>query len=261
MNLKRVPFLVGLSFAALLGGCEQASTLSESESVTESALTDCSVPDHDGDGFYSIECGGDDCDDDDANRFAGNVEICDEVGHDEDCDPTTVGRRDADGDGYVDAACWNAPATPSGSPVHGDDCDDGNPGAHPNAPETCDLADNDCDGNVDEGVITFQCTDADGDGYGAGTPAAVSACAPAGLPGMSPLCNDCDDTNAALHPGGQICADDESVRYCGPSGPTVADCDEPGQDLEFCLAQPSGAGVCVPRGKTKAPKGHGHVSE
>jgi hypothetical protein len=71
---------------------------------------------------------------------------------------------------------------------------------------------------------------------------------------MSPLCNDCDDTNPALHPGGQICADDESVQYCGPSGPTLADCDEPGDDLRFCLAQPSGAGVCVPRGKTKAHK-------
>lgn len=252
VSAKRVSVLFGVWIAALLGGCEQLGNPPPSEGHVASAISeevDCTDPDVDGDGRDSVACGGDDCADGDANRFPGNFEICDTAGHDEDCDPTTFGRRDLDSDGYTDARCSN-PGSDGGT-IHGDDCDDANPAAHPSAPETCDLADNDCDTAIDEGVITFQCTDADGDGYGAGAPAAVSACAPAGLPGMSPLCNDCDDGNPALHPGGQICVDDESVQYCGPTGPTVADCDEPGKDLSFCRPQPSGAGVCTPRGKTK----------
>ena len=65
------------------------------------------VPDADGDGVDAIRCGGADCDDTDPNRFPGNTEVCDEEGHDEDCNPLTVGTRDFDGDGYVDAACIN----------------------------------------------------------------------------------------------------------------------------------------------------------
>jgi len=63
--------------------------------------------DPDGDGHDSIRTGGDDCDDNDANRYPGNSEICDDNGHDEDCDPTTVGSKDSDGDGYTDIKCYN----------------------------------------------------------------------------------------------------------------------------------------------------------
>ena len=64
-------------------------------------------PDRDGDGHDRIECGGDDCNDNDLNRYPGNTEVCDDEGHDEDCDPSTPGRRDADGDGFVDSECRN----------------------------------------------------------------------------------------------------------------------------------------------------------
>lgn len=64
--------------------------------------------DSDGDGHDSIRAGGDDCADNDANRFPGNVEVCNYArGHDEDCDPTTVGFKDSDGDGYNDSKCFN----------------------------------------------------------------------------------------------------------------------------------------------------------
>lgn len=69
----------------------------------------CQAPpqDRDGDGAVAIASGGDDCDDNDPRRFPGNAEVCDADGVDEDCDLTTGGQRDADRDGYNDAACFN----------------------------------------------------------------------------------------------------------------------------------------------------------
>jgi hypothetical protein len=40
--------------------------------------------DADGDGHRAMNCGGDDCDDADANRFPGRTEVCDTTMHDED---------------------------------------------------------------------------------------------------------------------------------------------------------------------------------
>ncbi|HAD12429.1 MAG TPA: hypothetical protein DCF33_08315, partial [Saprospirales bacterium] len=44
------------------------------------------------------------------------------------------------------------------------DCDDNNAAINPGAQEVCDGVDNDCDGQVDEGVKTTYYADADGDG-------------------------------------------------------------------------------------------------
>ncbi|AUD79338.1 hypothetical protein CW740_08795 [Kangiella profundi] len=61
--------------------------------------------DKDGDGFEAIHCGGNDCDDNNPNRYPGNKEICDSKGIDEDCDATTVGDLDVDGDGFISSSC------------------------------------------------------------------------------------------------------------------------------------------------------------
>jgi hypothetical protein len=106
-------------------------------------------PDFDGDGFTDIACGGDDCDDHDANRFPHNPEVCDSAGHDEDCDLTTYG-SDGDGDGFVSIACCNTQG--DGTLGCGTDCDDTDATIHPGVSETCDGVDNDCNGSVDEGV-------------------------------------------------------------------------------------------------------------
>ena len=47
--------------------------------------------DKDNDGHNALSCGGDDCDDNDSNRYPGNVEILDAADHDEDCDVNTHG--------------------------------------------------------------------------------------------------------------------------------------------------------------------------
>jgi hypothetical protein len=105
--------------------------------------------------------------------------------------------------------------------------------------------DNDCDGLVDEYVTAQVCADHDGDGHGGG--ARVPRCAD--TPGFSALCNDCDDADPSFHPGVQVCAGTEAVSYCAPTGAAVlAACEVPGQAFDaFCVRQPGGAGVCVPR--------------
>ncbi len=47
--------------------------------------------DNDGDGVTAMHCGGSDCDDNDPNRYPGNVEIWDTRNHDEDCVAETTG--------------------------------------------------------------------------------------------------------------------------------------------------------------------------
>lgn len=104
--------------------------------------------DADGDGHDAVAAGGDDCDDSDPSRFPGNAEIADEDFHDEDCDPTTFGERDRDGDGFTDAAVCNR--APSGTLHCGRDCDDTNAAVHPTQLDVCNHRDDDCDGNRDE---------------------------------------------------------------------------------------------------------------
>ncbi len=165
--------------------------------------TDCSVTnDADGDGSDATQCGGDDCDDADPQRHPGNAEVCDERGHDEDCDLSTFGARDADRDGVPDATCCNpSPADPT-MQVCGDDCDDGRRVVNPNTTEACDHFDNDCDGSFDEGVEIVGYVDEDRDGFGTG--AGVMVCA--GTIGYALDDGDCDDHDAAQRPmGAELC--------------------------------------------------------
>lgn len=92
--------------------------------------------DADGDGRASEDTGGDDCDDGDRLRYPGNHEVADLNDHDEDCDYTTFGLRDQDGDGFPDANSCNYDPN-----RHlwfcGNDCDDTNPAIGPGE-QVCD---------------------------------------------------------------------------------------------------------------------------
>ena len=110
---------------------------------------ECVNPDRDADLHLSIACGGDDCDDNDAMRYPGRPEICDAAGHDEDCNPLTLG-PDSDGDTFPSTACCNR--QPEGVLLCGTDCDDFRTSVNRSAAETCNRLDDNCNGTVDDGV-------------------------------------------------------------------------------------------------------------
>ena len=78
------------------------------------------------------------------------------------------------------------------------DCDDTDPAIRPGGTELCDGIDNDCDGDVDDGIDQIWYEDADGDGYG-DPDASVAACARPD--GAVPSGTDCDDGDADTYPG------------------------------------------------------------
>ncbi len=95
---------------------------------------------------------------------------------------------DSDGDGWAS-----------------DDCDDTDGAVYPGAEEVCNGVDDDCDGDVDEGVETTYHADSDGDGYGDGAVEASGCEAPEGYVVDG---SDCDDTNAAVNPSVlEVCND------------------------------------------------------
>lgn len=153
--------------------------------------------DFDRDGHDSDENGGDDCDDRDSRRYPGNTEVVDPEGRDEDCRPETFGSRDEDADGYFDVRGFNRIRGRITS--QGSDCDDGTASTHPTQIEVCNLIDDDCDGQVDEGVKLVVWLDRDHDLFGA--PGTDIAICPMQLgPGYVTNNFDCDDTNAKVNP-------------------------------------------------------------
>jgi hypothetical protein len=110
--------------------------------------------------------------------------------------------RDADSDSFGNAAdLLRRCAQPSGYVSNASDCNDGNSGIRPGAPEVCDNIDANCNGLGDEPYTAWY-VDSDGDGVGAG--GAIFACSNPG--GRVTGGNDCDDSNFRRTPGrAEIC--------------------------------------------------------
>ena len=161
-----------------------------------------SVPiemDEDGDGYLTSEG---DCDDSDDSVNPAATEVCNS--RDDDCDDQidedvqSTWYADADGDGFGDPdTSQTACEAPDGYVSAATDCDDTHTEVWPGAIEVCDSLDNDCNGEIDDSVMSTWYTDADADGFG--DPAtAVDQCD--GESGLVADGTDCDDTTANRHP-------------------------------------------------------------
>ena len=109
--------------------------------------------------------------------------------------PKTIWYKDEDGDGYTDGTTQVSCQRPSLAytlSANLGDCDDKNASAYPGASEVCDGADNDCDGQTDEGLLQTFYLDQDGDGYGTPLTSTQACSQPSGYVSNS---SDCDDTD------------------------------------------------------------------
>ncbi len=162
--------------------------------------------------------------------------------------------RDVDGDGVGAASSGTTRncMVPLGYSASDGDCDDYDNRRAPGKPEACNGLDDNCNGQVDEGLTaTTTWPDADGDGYGWKLGAPMSGCA-GGNRAQNDL--DCDDANPNIHPGAmEICnqKDDDcdgqvdegarvrcGVGWCQRLGPTcnVSDCSPGAPLIERCNA-------------------------
>jgi hypothetical protein len=164
----------------------------------------------------------DDCDDGDPAVYPDAPELCNAV--DDNCDGVYDEGFDADSDGMTICGADGVSGTED------DDCNDGDPAVHPEAPELCNAVDDNCDGVSDEGF------DADADG--------TTVCGEDGVPDTDD--DDCDDGDSAVNPDApELCnayddncdgvvdegfdADSDGTTVCGGDGVAGTeddDCDD-----------------------------------
>ena len=160
--------------------------------------------DEDGDTYLSDE----DCDDENFSINPGADETCD--GIDNNCndiideDVMTTYYQDLDGDGFGDPFySQKSCSTPDGFSLTGTDCNDDEALSFPGSVESCDGIDNNCDGEIDEGVGILFFGDVDGDGFGEESNPILSCEIRSGI---ATVFGDCDDSNSTVYPDAiEIC--------------------------------------------------------
>jgi hypothetical protein len=228
--------------------CEVNTTRSFSNipSATRSinVLLNCS--DGDGDGYNQSKtgCGVADCNDANPLINPGAIEICDGV--DNNCvagvdEGGVCSVNDyycnGDSDGYNSSIpsgnCSTFNCIPVGcTSVQGNDCNDSNPAINPGATEICNLADDDCDTFIDEGVQTTYYRDFDTDTFGNPTNTTSACSVPIGYVADNTDCND-NDVNIKPSPSELIC-DDGLDNNCD----VVFDCNDSSCSSDpACVAQ------------------------
>ncbi|HYV95451.1 MAG TPA: MopE-related protein [Chitinophagales bacterium] len=153
-----------------------------------------------------------DCNDANSAIHPGAAEVCNAA--DDNCNGQTdegvqlTFYSDDDNDNFGDAAnSMNACTPPSGYVADNTDCNDANSAIHPGAAEVCNAADDNCNGQTDEGVqLTFY-SDSDNDNFGDAANSMSACTSPLGFVADN---TDCNDANAAIHPGAvEICNQDD----------------------------------------------------
>ena len=143
--------------------------------------------------------------------FALALVACTRDGGDSGETGEVISNIDSDGDGIFE----------------GEDCDDNDADVYPDAEETCNGVDDNCDGEIDNDAtdaVTYT-EDADGDGAGGVDGATTAACeAPSGYVTSA---DDCDDTRDDINPAAEEsdCADPVDYNCDGSVGYEDADAD------------------------------------
>lgn len=186
-----------------------AATDPRLDSISLSMALDADGDGYDAEGAVGLQ----DCDDSNPNIHPGAT---DDPGDDvdENCSGTVVCYEDGDADGFGTTTYGESSFTATGGQAdvvgacasddtdlwdeQNTDCNDSNSAAYPGALEICDGTDNNCDGQIDEGVKSTWYHDGDSDGYGDSTDTTQACTAPGGYVNNS---TDCNDGNSSINPG------------------------------------------------------------
>jgi len=176
--------------------------------------------DNDNDGWPASS----DCDDNNPSVNPAASEDCN--GIDDDCDGViddntgtlTTWYEDADDDGWGGEVSQEACAEPAGYTSESGDCNDNDDSLNPGATELCDDLDQDCDGDVDEGLDLTWYIDVDEDGFGDDEVTELDCAQPDGFVDTG---GDCDDEDGGVYPGATDVAGDGIDQDCDGSDGTV----------------------------------------
>ena len=118
---------------------------------------------------------------------------------------------DVDGDGFGDAMNWvSACEQPDGTVLDASDCDDTDPFVNSESVETCNQKDDNCNGQIDDGVGEVWYADRDDDGYGDMNSSQQACENPEGYVSND---EDCEDNDDSIYPGAtEVC--DEVDNNC-----------------------------------------------